>query len=136
MVVFFVYELPAISEIDYEDFVSSFAQPSKEIFRIDIVIDQILLMYPLDSVNELTRYEQSRLEAELSITKPQQMLKRRPIHISDKGAIIMLDSKPIQVWYSCASLDQSVDFGFLFQFRGCGQLADWLNLYRYLLFVC
>ena len=70
MVVFFVYELPAISEIDYEDFVSSFAQPSKEIFRIDIVIDQILLMYPLDSVNELIRYKQSRLETELSITKP------------------------------------------------------------------
>lgn len=73
VIVLLIYELSAIPKIDNKYFISFFAQAHQEILRVNIVVDQIFRMHPLDSINELVDNEQSSFETEPSLTKLQQV---------------------------------------------------------------
>jgi hypothetical protein len=113
MIILLVDELLAVAKIDYKYFICLFAQSHQKVRRIDIVVNKILGVHPLNPVDELVHYQQSRLETELTLTKLQKMLKRRPINISNHRTVIMLDPKPVQIGHTDTTLDNSVDFGLL-----------------------
>lgn len=117
MVILLVYEFLAVAKIHYKYFVCLFAQSHQKVRRINIVVNQIFRVHPLNPVDELVHYQQSSLETELALTELQKMLKGRPINISNHRTVIMLDPKPVQIGHADTALDNPVDFGLLLYLR-------------------
>jgi hypothetical protein len=127
MIILLVDELLAIAKIDYKYFICLFAQPHQKVRRVNIVVNKIFGVDPLNPVDKLVHYQQSSLETELTLTELQKMLKRRPINISNHRTVIMLNSKPVQIGHADTTLDNPVDFGLLLYLR-CERFIKWLEL--------
>lgn len=58
VVVLLVHEFTAVPEIHHENLVSSFTQPHQKIVRVNVVINDILGVYPLNPINKLINNNQ------------------------------------------------------------------------------
>ena len=100
MIIFLIYKLPAIAKIHYKDLISLFTQSNKEVRGVDIIIDKLLAMYPLNPINELINNNQSSLHSKPPPTKPHQILQTRSIYLRNQRPIPMLNPIPVQVGYA------------------------------------
>jgi hypothetical protein len=73
VVILFINKFSAVAKIDHKDLVCLFTQANQKVGRVDIVVDQIFGMDPLNPVNELVHNEQRCLERKLALTKLKEM---------------------------------------------------------------
>ena len=100
-------------EVDDVDLIRSFSESHQKVIRLYIAMDETFTMHVLDPGHELIRQHQHRLQAQLSVTKVEQILQARSEQIHHHDVIITLHAVPSHVRDAGAALQDFIEFRFV-----------------------
>ena len=98
------------SEINEEEFVTVTANPHKEVVRLDVSVDEILVVDELDSANHLVGQHEDRLHGETSGAEVEEFFERRPQQVHDEDVVVAFWAVPPDVRNADATLKDLVKF--------------------------
>ena len=101
------------SEVDNVHVVLFLPNPDQEVVRLDVSMQEMSTVHILYSLNHLICKHQNRFERELSLAVVKEIFKRRAQKVYHHNVIVSFYPKPMHIWDSYPSLEDSVQLGFI-----------------------
>lgn len=128
-----VAKLLGQSVIDEEQLVTMSSDPHEEVVRLDIPMDEVLVVDKFNATNHLVGQHEHRFHSESSGAKVEEVFERGPQQVHDENVVVALRSVPADVGDPDAPLKDLVQLRFVKQLRVAS--LDGLQLDSHLLAV-
>jgi len=103
-----------VNQIDDASFIS---KPHKEIVRLHISVDEVVVMHGFEARNHLICYHAHTFQCQLASAVLEQVFQAVSEQLHDQRAVISFDSEPVHFWDACAALQHFVQFRFILELR-------------------
>ena len=105
------------AEVDDVNDILLLAVANKEVVRLHVAMNEMVVMKELEALDHLIRNHKSCLDSEFALAEVESIFETGTQQVHDHGVVVALDAKPVYAGNSGAAVENFVDLGLIQKLR-------------------
>ena len=105
------------AEVDNVNDILLLAVANKEVVRLHVAMNEMVVMKELEALDHLIRNHKSCLDSEFTLAEVESIFETGTQQVHDHGVVVALDAKPVYAGNTSSAVENFVDIGLIQKLR-------------------